>query len=54
MFRSGNIFVKKIYEACNKIFIVFLFEGGGLLLIRNKKKKKKIIVSFSSVLNHFT
>lgn len=28
MFRSGNIFVKKIYEACNKIFIVFLFEGG--------------------------
>lgn len=42
MFRSGNIFVKKIYEACNKIFIVFLFEGGGgLLLIRNKKKKKR-------------
>lgn len=40
MFRSGNIFVKKIYEACNKIFIVFLFEGGGLL-IRNKKKKKR-------------
>lgn len=41
MFRSGNIFVKKIYEACNKIFIVFLFEGGGVLLIRNKKKKKR-------------
>lgn len=40
MFRSGNIFVKKIYEACNKIFIVFLF-GGGLLLIRIKKKKRK-------------
>lgn len=41
MFRSGNIFVKKIYEACNKIFIVFLFGRGGLLLIRIKKKKRK-------------